>query len=133
MITEIRMVTLYVRDQEEALRFYTEKLGYEVRMDSPVKPGTRWLTVGPKGGAGPGIILYDPRGWQTGSAAEEMMKLVGKQGGMVVASPDCRRAVEALHERGVTVVQQPSPRPYGLEAVVADLYGNTIVIVEDPR
>lgn len=130
MITSIDMVTLYVSDQEAALQFYTEKLGFEKVMDNAMQPGVRWLTVAPRGDSRTQIILYDPRGWHKPEQAAEMMQLVGKHPGFVFGADDCRATVAAMEARGVQVTQQPAERPYGIEAVVKDLDGNMLVIVQ---
>lgn len=130
MITSIDKTTVYVRDEEEALGFYTEKLGFEKRMDLTFKPGTRWLTVAPKGSAGPEIVLHNPRGWRGPEAAEELLAQVGKAPPMILGTGNCRETCQQLKARGVTILAEPQDRPYGVQAVFADLYGNAFVLVE---
>ncbi|HEY3315352.1 MAG TPA: VOC family protein [Bacillota bacterium] len=129
MITSIDKVTVFVRDEEEALKFYTEKLGFEKRMDMTFGPGARWLTVAPKGAATE-LILHNPRAWHGPEEAESMLAQVGKSPTMVMGTRDCRGTVEELKARGVTILAEPQERPYGVEAIFADLYGNGFVLVE---
>ncbi len=132
MITSIDKVTIYVRDEEEALQFYTGKLGFEKRMDFTIKPGTRWLTVAPKGSTGTEIVLHNPQGWHGPEGAAELLEQVGKAPAMILGTRDCRQTCAELKARGVTILAEPHERPHGVEAMVADLYGNTFVLVE-PR
>lgn len=129
MITGISMITLTVKDQDEALRFYTETLGFEKRMDERVGEA-RWMTVAPKGSSGPEIILHDPRHWMSPERAQEQLDWIGQHPGMVWACDDCRQTIKELEDRGVQVVQQPAERPYGVEAVITDLYGNHYTLVQ---
>lgn len=126
MITGLSHATVYVLDQESAKAFYTEKLGFEVRTDVTMDE-FRWLTVGPKDQPDLEIILasigppmFDPE------TAEQVRALVAKGalGTGVMRTPDCRATFEALSARGVTFLQEPAERPYGIEAVFRDDSGN---------
>jgi catechol 2,3-dioxygenase-like lactoylglutathione lyase family enzyme len=131
MITGIDKVTVWIRDEEDALKFYTEKLGFEKRMDVSMPEGPRWVTVGPRGGGGgPELILHNPLAWHSKDLAHRMMEMVGKTTGTVLLTDDCRQTCGELAQNGVTIISQPALRPYGVEAVFADLYGNTFVLVE---
>lgn len=132
MITSIDKVTVIVRDEEEALGFYTGKLGFEKRMDISFRPGTRWLTVAPKNSTGPELVLHNPSGWHDAAGAEKMLAQVGKMPPVVFGTPDCRVTVKELEAAGVKILAQPAERPHGIEATFADLYGNAYVLVE-PR
>jgi predicted enzyme related to lactoylglutathione lyase len=123
MITKLVHVTVIVRDQEEALRFYTEKLGMEKREDRTM--GTyRWLTVAPKGSA-VAIVLQKPAApFQQPDEIERMLAEVGHGTTWVVESDDCVKDYEAMQGRGVTFTSAPSELPWGVSAVFQDLYGN---------
>jgi len=132
LITKLSIVTILVRDQDEALKWYTEKLGFEKRDDnSATVPGYRWLTVAPKGQKELMIVLSKPR-------SEEAMQQVGGQPGpkgnpeatWVFETDDCRKTWEELKGKGVRVLGEPVERPYGVEAGFEDLYGNVFWMIE---
>ena len=131
MITKLVHVTVIVRDQEEALRFYTEKLGMEKREDRTM--GTyRWLTVAPKGSA-VAIVLQKPAApFQQPDEIERMLADVGHGTTWVVETDDCKHDYEAMQARGVTFTSAPSELPWGVSAVFQDLYGNKYNLLE-PR
>ena len=117
-IDRISTVTIAVKDENEALRWFTEKLGFEKRVDLPT-PGLRWLTVAPKNQKEVQFLL-----------ATWFPDHVGKNATCVVDTDDCREAFEELKKRGVKFKQDPKERPYGIEAVFEDLYGNTYALVQ---
>jgi catechol 2,3-dioxygenase-like lactoylglutathione lyase family enzyme len=129
MIIKLLRVTLIVRDQEEAFRFYTEKLGFEKRADQPMGENTRWLTIAPKEDHDLEIVLQ-PLDWFEGEERKEHAALVGKNPTMVFHVDDCQKTYDLLWERGVKFEQSPQKRPYGLEALAKDLYGNTLDLLE---
>lgn len=127
MIKKLSHITIYVLNQEEALKFYTEKLGFEVRTDNTLE-GFRWLTVGPKTQKDIEMVLLEP---QPGFMFDEktvaqMRELVGKGalGGGVFNTSDCKATYEELKSRGVEFFSPPQERPYGIEAVFKDNSGN---------
>ena len=132
MITKILRITLAVRNQEEALRFYTEKLGFEKRADQPMGPGRRWITVAPKDDHNLEMVLQ-PGDWFQGAERKEHEAKVGKNPTMVFQADDCRKTYEMLLKRGVEFAQPPEERPYGLEALAKDLYGNMLNLLELPK
>jgi catechol 2,3-dioxygenase-like lactoylglutathione lyase family enzyme len=135
MINRLSVVTLWVTDQNEALRFYTEKLGFEIRADF-TNGDYRWLTVGLKGQ--PDLEFHlaalKPGGGLTQEDVDQLTKLVeaGKLGIGPWKTDDCRKTYETLKARGVDFVQPPTDRPYGtIEAVFKDNSGNTMVLAQD--
>lgn len=131
MINKLNVVTILVRDQEEALRFYTEKLGFEKRADQMFGPGVRWLTVAPPDQEEVEIVLQKPDPAMHGEEqAEAMLALVGKTPTWSFSTNDCRAAHETLSDRGVNFVQPPEEQPYGVEALFEDLYGNVFSLLE---
>ena len=126
MITGLTHATLIVRDYDEALRWYTEKLGLEIRSDSPFGEGYRWVTVGVKG-QDVEIVLHRPHGEQGDAGGPQAVSNVH---GFVFSSDDCRRDAEELRQRGVKIAQGPEEVMWGVQAVFEDLYGNTHVLVE---
>ena len=124
MITRLAHVSLYVRDYDEALRFYTDVLGLELRNDRPIGDNYRWVTVAPPGQAGVEIVLHRPGDPHAHAA------FIGAQPGMVFHTDDCRAEVARLAEKGVEIARQPHEVPWGIQAVFRDLYGNTHVLVQ---
>lgn len=118
VIERIKAVTIAVKDQEEALSWYVERLGFSKKADIPI-PGFRWVTVAPEGQEDVEFLL-----------ASWFPDLVGKNATCVVHTADCTAAHKLLAERGVEFLQQPQSRPYGTEAVFQDLYGNRYALVQ---
>jgi predicted enzyme related to lactoylglutathione lyase len=130
-ITQLRIVGIIVRDQEEALRFYTEKLGFEKRTDQMFGPGMRWLTVAPRDQKEIEITLMLPNPAMHGEeGAKALWEQVGKSPTWSYSADDCRKTYEELVAKGVKFQSPPTEQFYGIEAVCEDLYGNTISIVE---
>jgi catechol 2,3-dioxygenase-like lactoylglutathione lyase family enzyme len=127
---------VWVHDQDEALDFYTRKLGMEVRRDVtlPEMGNFRWLTVGPAGQpdvsivlmAIPGPPVMDPE------TAEEVRNLMAKgfAGTIFLTTDDCRAAYEELKGRGVEFVEEPEERPYGIDSGLRDPSGNSIRLTQ---
>lgn len=131
MITRLARVTLAVRDQEEALRFYTETLGFEKRADVQFGPGMRWLTIAPPQQQELEIVLQHPNAAMHGEErAAELLAGIGKSPTWVLYSTDCQADYARLLERDVRFVSPPTEQPYGLEAVFLDLYGNSYSLLQ---
>ena len=112
---------LWVHDQDEALAFYTKKLGFEVRADVtlPEVGDFRWLAVGPPAQPEVGIVLMaipGPPVMDT-ETAEQVENLMGKgfAGTIFLTTEDCQTSYEELRGRGVEFVEQPEDRPYGID------------------
>jgi predicted enzyme related to lactoylglutathione lyase len=123
-------VTILVRDYDEALKFYTETLGFEKRSDQKFGPGARWVTV-----AAPGqdiqIVLQKPEPSMHGEEnAKKMAKRIGQNPTWVLATDDCRKTYELYSSRGVKFNEPPMEMPWGTQAVFQDLYGNSFAILE---
>ena len=130
MISHVSRITIVVKDQTEALRFYTEKLGFEKRSDVPMGPGRRWVTVAPPNDKVLEIVLQ-PVDWFDGDERERKLAQVGQNPTLVLAVPDCRETSAVLKERGVDFAEPPAPQAWGgVQAVARDLYGNHLVLVE---
>jgi catechol 2,3-dioxygenase-like lactoylglutathione lyase family enzyme len=130
MLTKLTNAQVWVHDQDEALAFYTEKLGMEVRADVTVPElgNFRWLTVGVPGQADvaitlmaiPGAPVFDE---ETRSQIEALMAK-GAAGGLFFATDDCQASYEELRSRGVEFQQEPTEQPYGIDAGFRDPSGN---------
>lgn len=127
MSQEIALFTVTVRDYDEAVAFYTEKLGFELVEDTDLGGGKRWVRVRPRGSSGVAILLAR-------AVTPEQEASVGHQtGGRVfifLETDDLARDHAALVARGVTFVREPKEEPYGKVAVFADLYGNAFDLIE---
>lgn len=126
MIERLTHMTIFVLDQDSAKAFYTGKLGFEVREDMRVGD-FRWLTVGPPGQPGVQFVLMTPGPPMHDPETEKTVRELIAKGGMssgVWATHDCRKTHQELVERGVTFLQEPAERPYGVEAVFRDDSGN---------
>jgi catechol 2,3-dioxygenase-like lactoylglutathione lyase family enzyme len=127
---------VWVHDQEVALRFYTEKLGMEVRADVtlPELGGFRWLTVGPPGQKDFAIVLMAIPGPPVIDAetADQIRTLMAKgfAGTVFLTTDDCRAAYEELRGRGVEFTEPPEERPYGIDSGLRDPSGNSIRLTQ---
>ncbi len=127
---------LWVHDQEEALAFYTGKLGFEVRADVtlPELGDFRWLTVGPPGQEDVSIVLMAIPGEPVMDAetSEQVRQLMAKgfAGTVFLTTADCRASYEELRDRGVEFTEAPEERPYGIDSGFRDPSGNSIRLTE---
>jgi catechol 2,3-dioxygenase-like lactoylglutathione lyase family enzyme len=128
MIARMSHTTIFVLNQQEALEFYTQKLGFEVRMDQTMDGGFRWLTVGPKTQPDLEIILMEvkPGPMMDDVTAQQFRTLIekGKMGAGVFQTSDCRKTYEELKAKGVQFLSPPQDRFYGIEAILKDNSGN---------
>ena len=131
MLTDVTHVTVLVADADEALEWYTDTFGLETRADEAFAPGMRWLTVAPPGGDVE-LVLQEPSAEFLGEEyAAELRSRVGQGTTTVLAVDDCRGTVADLADRGVAVTTEPEEVPWGVHAVVEDLYGNPYNLVEE--
>jgi catechol 2,3-dioxygenase-like lactoylglutathione lyase family enzyme len=134
MITNISLVTLYVKDQEEAKRFYIDVLGFVERTDVMMGDAFRWVTVAHPDHPELEVTLMVPGPPLDDDMAGAVRRALdkGTMGGFGLKTDDCAKTYEELTAKGVEFVQPPSERPYGVEAVMRDNSGNWLVLVE-PR
>ena len=128
MISKMSHATIYVMDQDQALEFYRDKLGFQVITDATMDGGFRWLTVAPKAQPGFEIVLMEPKvGFMfEEEAANQLRSLItnGKLGAGVFSTPNCQATYEELSAKGVEFLSPPAERPYGIEAIFKDNSGN---------
>jgi catechol 2,3-dioxygenase-like lactoylglutathione lyase family enzyme len=128
VIKKMSHVTVWVLDQDEARRFYTEKLGFEVRIDASMDNGFRWLCVGPPDQPDLQLVLMaaKPGPMMDPETAAQIAALVkkGALGAGVFYTPNCRATYEELRKRGVEFVAPPEDKFYGTEALLKDNSGN---------
>lgn len=132
MITNVSLVTVYCLDQDKAREFYVDVLGFQLGADITTGEGFRWLTVKHPSQPELEITLMTPGPPLDPDAAEFIRRQLekGQMGGLGLQVDDCRKTYEELSGRGVTFLQEPSDRPYGVEAVLRDVSGNWLVLVE---
>jgi uncharacterized glyoxalase superfamily protein PhnB len=127
---------LWVHDQDEALAFYTQKLGGEVRTDVTVNElgNFRWLTVGPAAQPDVAVVLMAIPGppIMDSETAEQVRSLMAKgfAGTVFLTTDDCQASYEELKGRGVEFTEQPEERPYGIDSGFRDPSGNAIRLTE---
>ena len=129
MITKVTHISILVKDQEEALAWYHDKLGFEIRTDAPMGEDGRWLTIGPPNQPDLEIVLQ-PAAWGPDGTADERAAMIGKGPGFVFAVDDCSKTYTELSAKGVSFAGEPEETPWGVQAIVQDLYGNTHVLVQ---
>ena len=129
MLKQLTHAQVWVNDQDEALAFYTEKLGMELREDVTVPElgNFRWLSVGVPGQdvsitlmAVPGPPVFD----EETRAQINAVLAKGASGGLFFATDDVQASYEELSKRGVEFVQEPTEQPYGIDAGFRDPSGN---------
>jgi catechol 2,3-dioxygenase-like lactoylglutathione lyase family enzyme len=136
MLKQLTNVQVWVHDQDEALAFYTEKLGLELREDVtvPEMGNFRWLSVGVPGQADVAITLMAVPGPPVFDAdtREKVMELMSKgaASGLFFSTEDCQATYEELKSRGVEFQQEPTEQPYGVDAGFRDPSGNQMRVAE---
>jgi uncharacterized glyoxalase superfamily protein PhnB len=127
---------LWVHDQDEALAFWTEKVGMEVRSDAtlPEMGNFRWLAVGPPGQEDVSIVLMAIPGppVMDATTADEVRNLMSKgfAGTIFLTTDDVRASYEELKGRGVEFTETPEERPYGIDSGFRDPSGNSIRLTQ---
>jgi len=132
MITNISLFTLWVTDQDEAKRFYLDKLGFVEDTDVTMGDGFRWVTIKHPSQPELEVVLQLPGPPLDEAAAATIRRALdnGTMGGFGLNTDDCRQTYADLSAAGVEFVQEPLERPYGVEAVMRDNSGNWLVLVE---
>jgi len=136
MLKQLTNVQVWVHDQDEALAFYTENLGLELREDVtvPEMGNFRWLSVGVPGQDDVAITLMAVPGPPVFDAEtrEKIMELMAKgaASGLFFSTEDCQATYEELKSRGVEFQQEPTEQPYGIDAGFRDPSGNQMRVAE---
>jgi catechol 2,3-dioxygenase-like lactoylglutathione lyase family enzyme len=136
MLKQLTNVQVWVHDQDEALAFYTEKLGLELREDVtvPEMGNFRWLSVGVPGQPDVAITLMAVPGPPVFDAEtrDKIMDLMAKgaASGLFFASDDIQGTYENLKSRGVEFQQEPTEQPYGIDAGFRDPSGNQMRVAQ---
>lgn len=120
MITQVSFVSIPVADQQRALAFYTEKLGFEVTTNEPMgEGGPRWIELRPAPGAQTRVVLFTPEGQED---------RIGTFATAAFTADDVRKTCEELKGRGVEFTMPPTEQPWGVMAQFKDSEGNTFVV-----
>ena len=132
MITNVSLATIWVTDQDSAKAFYIDKLGFREATDVSMGDGEPAVAV-----AHPDhpeleltLMIPGPPLDEESAAAFRRMLDKGGLGAVGLATDDCRKTYEELSANGVEFIQEPSERPYGVEAILRDDSGNWLVMVE---
>ena len=132
----ISTAQLWVHDQDEALAFYTQKLGFEVRSDVTVAEmgNFRWLTVAPPGQTEIEIVLMALPGppMMDAETGQKVRELMGKgfAGTVFLTTDDVQASYEELKSRGVEFTEEPEERPYGIDSGFRDPSGNSFRLTQ---
>lgn len=134
MITNISLVSVWVRDIDQSLAFYTDVLGFEAREDITLGEDFRWCTVGHPSQPELFVHLTTPTTPLSDDLIGAMQRAQTEGGlpGIGLNVDDCRATYDDLVAKGVEFIQPPQERPYGVEALMRDNSGNWMVLVE-PR
>lgn len=116
MISQIKFASIAVADQDRALDFYTQKLGFKVLTDQPFGEGTRWIEL-KIGRAETRLVLFSPPGSQPGGFQN-----------IVFQTDDVRKTYEELKAKGVEFTQEPKTEPWGTSAMFKDSEGNVFLV-----
>ena len=120
-------ITLLVKDFDEAVAFYVEKMGFQKRQDTKFWGDMRWVTVSPKDQTDLELTFVK-------ADTEEKLKALGKQAGdhvlFTLETDDCKRDYEAMKAKGIKFYGEPTKQMWGTEVVFEDLYGNLYDLVQ---
>ena len=132
MIQNISLVTVYCLDQDKARDFYVEHLGFAARVDVTLGEGYRWVTIAHPNQPELEVTPMVPGPPLSPEAADFIRGQLeaGQMGGLGLRVDDCKQTYAELSAKGVTFLQEPADRPYGVEAVMRDNTGNWLVLVE---
>jgi predicted enzyme related to lactoylglutathione lyase len=129
MKQEIALMALVVKDYDEAIEVYVNKLNFQLIEDTRLSPTKRWIRVSPKGSTGPALLLAR-------AVTPEQVSRVGNQTGgrvfLFLHTDDIARDKENLDKNGISIVRKLREEPYGKVLVFSDLYGNLWDLIEPP-
>jgi catechol 2,3-dioxygenase-like lactoylglutathione lyase family enzyme len=135
MIDKMSHVSVYVLNQEEAIKFYTEKLGFKISMDQTMPNGYRWVTLNPPEQNDLEIILMEPSTDQglTQEQVKNLRTLIaeGALGAGVFHTSDCRKTYQEYKSRGVEFIKEPTEEFYAVEALFKDNSGNWYSLTQE--
>jgi len=118
MIRRLKFASIPVRDQDRALDFYVNQLGFAVQTDQPMGPGKRWIEIRPPKGD-TGLALFTPDGHED---------RIGSFTGLSFECDDVQKTYDELKAKGVEFAKPPQAQPWGMFAILTDSEGNQIVL-----
>jgi len=124
---KIGYITILVKNYDEAIKFYIEKLGFELLADNSFGNGKRWVTVAPCSSNETAIVLVEAN---LSEKVDRLGSQVANHVFLVIHTDDCRRDYEEMKSRGVHFFGEPNDVPWGVEVVFEDLYGNRFDLVQ---
>jgi catechol 2,3-dioxygenase-like lactoylglutathione lyase family enzyme len=132
MITNVSLVTVYCLDQDAARDFYVDVLGFKAHTDATMGDDFRWVTVVHPNQPELQITLMVPGPPLDPELANMIRRKLanGQMGGLGLRVDDCHKTFAELSAKGVTFLQEPADRPYGVEAVMRDVSGYWLVLIE---
>lgn len=130
MKQRIAHIAILVEDYDEAIRFYTEKLGFDLVEDTKLSDTKRWVLVRPKGELSCSLLLAK-------AASEEQKSRIGNQTGgrvfLFLYTDNFERDYKSLKDNGIKIVREPRTEEYGTVLVFSDLYGNLWDLIEENK
>lgn len=127
MANKIGHITIFVKNYEEAVKFYVESMGFELKTDIPFGNGFRWVTVAPPRSNGSDIVFVV-------ADTEEKARRIGNQAAdhvfLTIETDDCVRDYNIMKSKGVKFYGEPKKELYGTEVVFEDLYGNLFDLIQ---
>lgn len=133
MITNTSLVSVWVKDIDESKAFYIDVLGFIAKEDLQLTPDFRWCTVMHPNQPELSVHLTTPSKPLSDDLIAAMQRAQDDGGlpGIGLNVDNCRRTYEELKAKGVEFIQEPTERPYGVEALMRDNSGNWMVLVEE--
>ena len=130
MKQELAQIALVVKDYDEAIAFYTRRLGFSLIEDTVLSPAKRWVVIAPPGSTGCRLLLAK-------AANEEQASRIGNQTGgrvfLFLYTDNLARDHQRMLEQGIVFVREPANEPYGIVAVFRDLYGNLWDLIQPEK
>jgi len=130
MTQQIAHIALVVRDYDEAIDFYTDKLNFTLIEDTVLSETKRWVRIAPPGSSGTQLLLAK-------AAKDEQVSRIGNQTGgrvfLFLYTDDFWRDQQQMLKKGIEFVREPVAEPYGTVAVFKDLYGNLWDLIEPKK
>ncbi len=127
MERHIAAISLLVRDYDEAIAYYTQKMGFVLLEDTDLGGGKRWVRIAPRGAAETSLLLARAANERQGAQVGDQM---GGRVGFFLHTDDFRRDLAAMSAQGVNFVEAPREESYGTVVVFEDLYGNRWDMIE---
>src|SRR3954452_14391578 len=134
MITKLSHTGVWVHDQDEALAFYTDKLGFEVVTDVTVEEfgNMRWLEIGLPGSDVRVVLTAVTGSYLDAATSDQLLAILSKgyNPPLILEVEDCRATIDELRAKGVEISQEPTEQFYGVDAGIRDPSGNSLRVTQ---